>query len=372
MRDARVGQEPLDVLLWDGHQVARHDGDGGQPRHERHPEQHGIAHALEVEAEHDDEARGLGRHGEPGHERGVRGFVRIGHPHVKGKGRDLEAQPAQREDHAQDQQRVAVLERADHAGQVRGQGDAVDEGQPVRDQGRGDRADEEELERGLHRLPFPLAEARQDVEGNGHELEGDEEQDQLARRGEDEHAEEGGEHGHVVLRGPTREGLGSEIEGSEHAQDRGHEEEALGEDGQLVLDEGAAEEHGAGLHAEGQAQQDHEPDGGDHADPTLVGPAQGEATEQHHQDDDGETDFEGHAGNQRDGRHGAPPRRRSSGRVAVSTGPMAMPGATPKRTRVPTRRTRATHSGPCASGRCWKCGSAALGPQKICLVTRRT
>ena len=43
--------------------------------------------------------------------------------------------------------------------------------------------------------------------------------------------------------------------------------------------------------------------------------------------------------------------------MAVSTGPIAKLGATPKRMRTKTRTPSATHSGPRASGRFWKCGS---------------
>src|SRR6185436_16671398 len=63
-------------------------------------------------------------------------------------------------------------------------------------------------------------------------------------------------------------------------------------------------------------------------------------------------------------------RRDSSGTVAVSTGPSAMPGAMPNSTMTAVRSTSATHSGPRASSRWWKCGDG--GPQKICLVTRST
>src|SRR5262249_3750604 len=62
--------------------------------------------------------------------------------------------------------------------------------------------------------------------------------------------------------------------------------------------------------------------------------------------------------------------RASKGTGAVSTEPSAMAGSMPKARSTPTSRTRATHSGPLASSRWWKCGEG--GPQKICLATRRT
>jgi len=139
---------------------------------------------------------------------------------------------------------------------------------------------------------LPAAEARQDVEGNGHELEGDEEQNQLARRGEYEHAEEGREHGHVVL-GARRAKVSArrlrEASTPRIVATRNRRLEKMASSSWTKVPRKSTE---PGLQPEGQAEQDHEPDGGDHADPTLVRPAQGQAAEQHHQDDDGETDLE--------------------------------------------------------------------------------
>src|ERR1700752_2001654 len=61
-----------------------------------------------------------------------------------------------------------------------------------------------------------------------------------------------------------------------------------------------------------------------------------------------------------------------SGVVAVSIVPTAIHGAMPKITSVATRMPSAAHSGPCASGRCAKCGSGLCALQKICFVTRST
>src|SRR5207302_3283220 len=57
------------------------------------------------------------------------------------------------------------------------------------------------------------------------------------------------------------------------------------------------------------------------------------------------------------------------GVVAVSMVPTAIHGATPKITSVAVRMPSAAHSGPCASGRCAKCGSGLCVLQKICFVT---
>src|SRR5262249_60272491 len=88
-----------------------------------------------------------------------------------------------------------------------------------------------------------------------------------------------------------------------------------------------------------------------------------ERRDEHEQHEGSDSDLE----RKRD--HGATIRA-SRGTVAVSTGPRARPGTRPNRTITPTRITSATHSGPRASSRWAKCDDG--GPQKICLITRRT
>ena len=140
---------------------------------------------------------------------------------MEGKGGDLEAEAAEGQDHAEEKEGMPILERGRHSGEVGRLRDAVHEGQAVGDEGRGHRADEEELERRLHRLFFSLAEARHHVEGDGHELEGHEDEDELTRGGQHEHAEERAEHQHVVFSRPSREGRRAKREGAQHAENRG-------------------------------------------------------------------------------------------------------------------------------------------------------
>ena len=205
---ARVGQQPLDVLLRDRHQVAADDGDGGEAGGHGHPEEHAIAHALEIEPEDHHEAGRLGRHREPRHEGRAGGLVGVGHPHVERERGDLEAQPAQRQQHPEQHHRVPRRHGGRDPAHVGGAGDPVDERQAVGQHGRGDRAHQEELQRRLHRLRLALQEAGQVVERDGHQLEGHEEQDQVAGRGQDQHAEQRGQDGQVVLGGPPGEGDG--------------------------------------------------------------------------------------------------------------------------------------------------------------------
>src|SRR4029450_10813049 len=77
------------------------------------------------------------------------------------------------------------------------------EREPVRHPGGGAAAGQEELQGSLDRYVLSLEKAREDVERDGHELEGDEEQDQIAGRREDQHPEERGEDEQVILAGAT-------------------------------------------------------------------------------------------------------------------------------------------------------------------------
>src|SRR5262245_61351505 len=95
------------------------------------------------------------------------------------------------------------------------------------------------------------------------------------------------------------------------------------------------------------------------------------ADKEDHQHEHAESDLRGQRTSE-PGHHRSTPRRMSRGTVAVSTGPSAIPGATPNSTRQNIRMTSAAHSGPSASGKCWKWGSGDGGPQKICFATRRT
>src|SRR5262249_579426 len=111
---------------------------------------------------------------------------------------------------------------------------------------------------------------------------------------------------------------------------------------------------------EGEGQR---PGGGEPAHPASVVATREERRDEHQQHERSDSDLE------REGDHGATIRA-SSGTVAVSTGPRARPGTRPNRTITPTRITSATHSGPRAAPR-WSKGDDG-GPQKICLITRRT
>ena len=233
---------------------------------------------------------------------------------------------------------------------VGGARDPVDERQAVGQHRRGDRADQEELQRRLHRLRLALEEAGQVVERDRHQLEGHEEQDQVAGGGQDQHAQQRGQDGQVVLGGPPGEGDRPQRQRGEHADQGGQEEQALGEEGQLVLHQGAAEHLGAPLGPPGEAEQDHEADRAEHPHPALVLGAHEEAHEEDEQHQDGQAELEPQRAAHGEPAHWSTQSRLRSGIVAVSTGPSASEGQTPKSTIVTDQDPERRPLGPARVG----------------------
>src|SRR4029453_18294706 len=180
------------------------------------------------------------------------------------------------------------------------------------------------------------------------------------------HAQQRGEDQQMVLGGAPGEDAIGQRQPGQQADERRDQEEPFGEDRQAVLGEHPAERGRRGGH-ERRPDRQHEhaqgrqpPDG-----PTILAVPQ-----QAGHEDDQQQRPESHLERERRQRAHGFTSRESSGTVAVSTGPSAMPGAIPNSTMTAVSSTIATPSGPRASSRWWKWGEG--GPQKICLVTRST
>ena len=89
--------------------------------------------------------------------------------------------------------------RVRHAGQERGPGHPVEERHAVEHHGRGEHAEQEVLHARLVALLVPLAPRGQHVGGDGEQLEGDEDADQVAAGGHHHHAQDRGQQQEVVL-----------------------------------------------------------------------------------------------------------------------------------------------------------------------------
>ena len=150
MGDGAVGQHPLERALRQGDQVAHHHGRDRKPGDDRLPEARSAdgnasmstrtsaANAAAFTPVAMNPVTGVGD-----------AVVHVRRPHVERHRRDLEAEPDQQEaepERGHERQRPAGELRADQ-GQVRGAGRAVDQGDAVEQEARGERADQEVLER---------------------------------------------------------------------------------------------------------------------------------------------------------------------------------------------------------------------------------
>jgi len=116
-------------------------------------------------------------------------------------GRDLETKTDDDEQDRQDQRRFVLHARGGlrDAGEGDLSGEAVEEREPVEQDGGGEDAEDEVLHRSLVRLDVTLSPPGQQIEGAGGQLEGDEEDDQITGRCHDHRAQERGDEQEVVL-----------------------------------------------------------------------------------------------------------------------------------------------------------------------------
>ena len=99
--------------------------------------------------------------------------------------------------------------------------------------------EDEVLDRRLVRSAAGLQEPRQDVEGNGHRLEADEDGHELDAARHEHHAERGAQHEEVVLAGARALDLQVALRDQDRHR-RGGEEDGLEEDGEPVDGDEAA------------------------------------------------------------------------------------------------------------------------------------
>ena len=152
---------------------------------------------LPVRAEHSEcgeedaqqrrEATGLGECGhEPGRRRGG-ALVDVRCPHVERHGRNLEAEADEEQTEPREQDPVGGDDVGAQEGRdLREVGRpccAVNQSDAVDEDGRGERAEDEVLHGGLARFTAPRVHPREDVERDRHDLEGDEDEDQVVGRG---------------------------------------------------------------------------------------------------------------------------------------------------------------------------------------------
>ena len=133
---------------------------------------------------------------------GGRPLVGVRRPHVERYGRDLEAEADGQEPDRDQRERIAVHATGEcrrNAGKVRGARRAVGEGDAIEEERRGERAQEEVLHRRLGRRQATEREPREQVEREGEDLEREEDQDEVARGGDERHPRGREQQQRVVL-----------------------------------------------------------------------------------------------------------------------------------------------------------------------------
>ena len=201
--DAGVAEHPLQRALAEGADVADDDRDRRQDRQRRRPLVDLGAEGDVEEAQEDGEGGGLGGDRHEGRDRGRRPLVDVRRPLVEGGDRGLEGEADGGHRDPDQDQRVAqhplVGDPDRDPGEVGRAGAAVEEGHPVEQRRRADRADDQVLEPGLERALAPQVGRAEDVERDREGLDRDEEGDQVARLGEQDHAQHRADQQRVVL-----------------------------------------------------------------------------------------------------------------------------------------------------------------------------
>jgi hypothetical protein len=169
--------------------------------------------------------------------------------------------------------------------EVRGASDPVDQGHPEEhDRGRQD-AEQEELHRGLVRSRVLLAEPGDEEPGRAHELERDEQHQQITRRRHEHHAEEAREEQEVELALARPDGLVEVVHGDQDDDDRHRHEQEL-EQQRVPVEHEHPPERRTPLPHQREKGHDRSHDAGrrEHAVPCLEAVRQEQIDEQDEQD----------------------------------------------------------------------------------------
>jgi len=163
VRDARVGQHTLQIVLYDGHQVADHDaeerkGPEDAPNHIRQ-----VGHGREDEAQHDHGRRHLHAHGHEGSHRRGRTLVDVRRPLVEGSQRQLEGEAHEDQGQARHREGVRHDERILEAGVVEAARRAIEERHAIEEDRTREAAHQEIFETGLVAAGLGAVEGRKGI-----------------------------------------------------------------------------------------------------------------------------------------------------------------------------------------------------------------
>ena len=208
VRDARIREQALEVCLRQRGKVAVNQRERGEHNHRGDDF---VAHERDGEkgvheADEHDESRRFRADGKiRGHGRG-RALIHVGHPDLKGRGGDLEAERDHHEHEAEEQGSFRAVQRRDHGGdfvEVRLAGDAENPGDAVNEKSRRERSEDEVFHAGFERRVVAPHVGDEHIKRNRDEFDRDEDQGEIDRRC-DPHQARAGEHGQRKKLAETR------------------------------------------------------------------------------------------------------------------------------------------------------------------------
>lgn len=264
-----VRHHPLDVGLHGGEQGADDEADHGQGVDDRLPVHRPLREGGDEDPQEGGEGGDLDRRGHEAHRRRRRSLVDVGAPRVERRRRHLEAEADQQQHQPQQEDTLleegVVGQEAGDGGQVGRAGGAVDEGDAVEEEGRGERPQHEVLEARLLGLGAVALHGGQDVGGDGEDLEAEEDHDEVAGDGHHHAAGRRQQQEHVVLR--AVELLAAEVvvrhQGGQH---HGHADDRGDEGGEAVHGHRPGQGGGGALVLDALPQVDGAPQGGQRRD----------------------------------------------------------------------------------------------------------
>src|ERR1035437_2744441 len=185
VRDGTVGQHAFDVGLQQRGEIADTHGRQRAGPHQRLPAVADGVESGDENAQEDGEGSGLRSGGEERGDGGRRALVDVGRPYLEGRGGDFEGQSDEHQGGGDGQDGVGCLVQngAANQQQVDAAGGAVDQRHAVQEEGGGEAAEQEILERRLVRALIVAQIAGQDIARDGGDLEANEDHDQVVRGG---------------------------------------------------------------------------------------------------------------------------------------------------------------------------------------------
>ncbi len=224
LRDGRVGEEALDVLLADGEYVGQGNREDDNAVEDGLPFLHEGGEDLKEKRHEDKGRRAFGYHGKVGRDAGGCALVGVRSPLVERNEREFEAQADEEEGEGHELDGRAV-ELCRDIGEIERAGGAVDEREPVERESGGEDGRKDVFGRRLGGLVAVFVVGHEGRRRNGGQLDSDEVHEEMARGNHEVHAEQCGEGDDVELPAAYDDFLALQPVAGLHEDEKGAEAE---------------------------------------------------------------------------------------------------------------------------------------------------